>query len=307
MPIFQIKHKQLFLFMFMSVALTVTSMNGHAQRKSEEVLYNEFLEFIKSKGLKIENEYFNLAEKYGTLEKSFWLQGNRSYSIFCFATSGNIKDLDSYVYDCETNEVLAKHTVNHPLGINDFILKERKRVRVFVKLQEHYNNNTTRIRVVIAYKDLPKPKPTEDVSPEIPNPKDPLKTSVSYTAQSLVNQLNNSFLRAYFSFSEPMYNFTTVGRIDNAQRSIYFLAINNKVYVHYTIPKTESCGSESFTVPVKWTGSSGTAGDTGFYIKFNHSLTCGSVIYKGLYVVFKRNPGEDYDPLREQIKLFSEK
>lgn len=319
----------IFKFVITSLLVQVflfTPATGNAQRKSEEVLYAEFLDFIKSKGLLIENEYFNLVEKYGTLEKSFWLVGGRKYKIFCFSTTGNIKDLNSYVYDSETNELLAQHTVNHPLGINDFVSRERRRIRVLIKLQEHYNNNTTRMRIVIAYNNLPpepqkieetKPvekKPTEtkpiqtkptEVTP-IEKKVEPLTKTSTYTIQTLVEELNNTIKDAEFGFSEPTFKFSAKGEIDKNSKSIYFLEVNNKLYINYTIPGADPCGPLNRTIPAKLSGSTG-SGSTYYYVKFQYSLACGINKYEGLYIYFKTKGPAYSDSMKEVIKEYSER
>lgn len=299
----------IFKFVFTSLliqAFVFAPVAGIAQRKSEEVLYAEFLDFIKSKGLLIENEYFNLVEKYGTLEKSFWLVGGRQYKIFCFSTTGNIKDLNSYVYDAETNELLAQHTVNHPLGINDFVSRERRRIRVLIKLQEHYNNNTTRMRIVIAYNNLPpEPQKIEETKPAEKKTEPIIKTS-TYTIQTLVEELNNTIKDAEFGFSEPTFKFSAKGEIDKNSKSIYFLEVNNKLYINYTIPGTDPCGPVNRTIAAKLSGSTG-SGSNYYYVKFQYSLPCGINKYEGLYIYFKTKGPEYSDSMKEIIKEYSER
>ena len=286
--------------------LLFSPLDSNAQRKSEEVLYAEFLDFIKSKNLLIENEYFNLVEKYGTLEKSFWLVGGRKYKIFCFSTTGNIKDLNSYVYDAETNELLAEHTINHPLGINDFVSRERRRIRVVIKLQEHYNDLTTKMRIVIAYTNLPQEQQKiEETKPLVEKPAPPIIKS-KFTAQTLVEELNNSIRYVDINFIAPKLRFDVNGQIDKNKRSFQFLEINNKLYLNFTIPATDPCGPINRTIPAKWSGSTG-SGSEYYYVKFLHTVTCGINKYEDIYVFFNTKSSAYSDEMTEIIKGFCER
>lgn len=297
----------LYVLTLLISSFLLSPMIGHTQRKSEEVLYAEFLDFIKSNtGNEIENEYFTYVRKYGTLEKSFWLYGVRKYKIFCFSTSGNIKDLDVFVYDYDTDQLLTKHTAVHPLGIVDLEVKQNRRIKVVVKLQEHYNSENTRVNVVLSSKKMQEQVPVTDPPKPIEKKNEPVPGLPANNLKALVAELNKTMSWVHIGFSNPRFNFVSLGEVVKSSPSVYFLEVNNKLYLHMSINTSDSCGSHVVTMLPKRTGSTG-RNRSSYYVKFDYTLNCGKNTYDGLFVNFASKSNEYSDAMNKLIEEYSTK
>jgi len=304
-------YRSLLFISFLNILL-LNSLSVSAQKKSEDERYADFVAYIKSStGYAIDNEYFTYVRQYGTLEKNFWLYGGRKYKIFCFSASGNIKDLDAHIYDYETNELIAKHTKVHPLGIVDVDVKETRRVKVIVQLQEHYNSLNTKVNVVLAYKNTqPVPPTVAPTTPSQPPPNQPPPTlpvnTSTFTARSLVDELNKTVEEVRIGFAQPNFVFKATGEIKKNSRSLYFLELNNQIFIHISVPQGDVCGPYVTTIPAKWSGGSG-AGDGYYYIRFPLDFPCGANRFKDLFIFFDSKTGAYTEKMKEAIKIFMNK